>query len=84
MKYLIWAAVIAALYWLWKSSFSANKAMRPAEARRLLGVSDDADASAIVDAHRRLITKVHPDAGGSAELAAQVNQARDILLKNLG
>jgi len=26
---------------------------------------------------------VHPDAGGSADLAARVNQARDILLKRL-
>jgi DnaJ homolog subfamily C member 19 len=83
MKFLIWAAAIAALYWLWKSSFSGSKAMTPATARRLLGVSDDADANAIIEAHRRIIAKVHPDAGGSAELAAQVNQARDILLKTL-
>jgi DnaJ homolog subfamily C member 19 len=31
-----------------------------------------------------LIAKVHPDAGGNAELAARVNQARDTLLKQLG
>ena len=31
-------------------------------------------------AHRRLIARVHPDAGGSRELAARVNNARDILI----
>jgi hypothetical protein len=30
-----------------------------------------------------LIQKVHPDAGGSADLAAQVNQARDVLLARI-
>jgi DnaJ family protein C protein 19 len=34
-------------------------------------------------AHRRLITKVHPDAGGSAGLATRVNAARDALIAEL-
>lgn len=50
------------------------------QAARLLGVAPDAPAEEIVEAHKRLIAKVHPDAGGSADLAAQVNQARDVLL----
>jgi DnaJ homolog subfamily C member 19 len=53
------------------------------EAAKLLDVAPDADADAINAAHRRLIAKVHPDAGGTAELAARVNQARDLLLKRL-
>ncbi len=54
------------------------------EARRILGVGADADADAIRAAHRRLVTKVHPDQGGSDELATRVNAARDLLLAELG
>jgi len=54
-----------------------------ADARALLGVGENATLAEIRDAHRRLITKVHPDAGGSAELANQVNAARDTLLAEL-
>ncbi|MFZ5748433.1 MAG: DnaJ domain-containing protein [Pseudomonadota bacterium] len=51
------------------------------EARAVLGVGPDADADAIRAAHRRLIAAVHPDHGGSPELARQINAARDLLLK---
>jgi len=54
--------------------------MPVAEARQLLGVGEHADQASIRSAHRRLIAKVHPDVGGSAELARRVNAARDILL----
>ncbi|QHL89698.1 J domain-containing protein [Sphingomonas changnyeongensis] len=54
-----------------------------AEARQLLGVAGDADAAAIRAAHRRLMARVHPDAGGSAALANQVNAARDLLLREI-
>ena len=50
------------------------------EARRLLGVGGDAGLAEIRAAHRRLIAKVHPDAGGSTELANRVNAARDVLI----
>lgn len=50
------------------------------EASDLLGVPPDADQETIRAAHRRLIAKVHPDAGGSAHLARKVNAARDALL----
>ena len=33
--------------------------------------------------YKRLIAKVHPDAGGTSPLAMQVNQARDTLLRNI-
>jgi hypothetical protein len=57
--------------------------MRADEARRILDVSADADAGTIKLAHRRLVARVHPDQGGSAELAARVNAARDTLLAEL-
>jgi hypothetical protein len=53
------------------------------DARALLGVGADASLAEIRDAHRRLIAKVHPDAGGSAELAQRVNAARDALVAEL-
>ena len=51
------------------------------EARAVLGVSADADADAIRTAHRRLVSAVHPDKGGSADLTRRINAARDLLLK---
>ena len=53
------------------------------EARQLLGLGLNADAEAIHAAHRRLIAQVHPDRGGTAELARRVNAARDVLLDRL-
>jgi hypothetical protein len=54
--------------------------MSQGEALRVLGLDESADAEAIRAAYRRLMMKVHPDQGGSAELAAQVQAARDALL----
>lgn len=53
-----------------------------AEARAVLGVAKDAGPDEIRAAHRRLITSIHPDRGGSPELTRQVNAARDVLLKD--
>jgi DnaJ family protein C protein 19 len=74
-------AVIA--YMWWRRQAVASSAMRPSEARTVLGVREDASADDIRAAHRRLITKVHPDAGGSAGLATRVNAARDALIAEL-
>lgn len=52
-----------------------------AQARALLGLTPDSDEQAIRAAHRRLIATVHPDRGGTEALAAQINAARDLLLK---
>jgi curved DNA-binding protein CbpA len=53
------------------------------DARRLLGVGPEASLAEIRDAHRRLIARVHPDSGGSAELANRVNVARDTLVAEM-
>jgi hypothetical protein len=50
------------------------------DALALLGLPRDASREAIVDAHRRLMQRVHPDRGGSVALAQQLNEARRVLL----
>jgi curved DNA-binding protein CbpA len=54
--------------------------MTRAQALGILGLEPGADDAAVREAHRRLISLVHPDHGGSGFLAAQVNRARDLLL----
>jgi hypothetical protein len=51
------------------------------EARAVLGVSASATREEIQAAYTRLMRSVHPDKGGTAGLAAQLNAARDRLLK---
>jgi uncharacterized membrane protein (UPF0136 family) len=50
------------------------------EARQILGVGPDASREEIKAAYMRLIRMAHPDSGGTAGLAAQLNAARDRLL----
>lgn len=56
--------------------------MTPEEAAELLGVALNASRDEILSAHRRLMQKIHPDRGGTDYLAAQLNAARDCLLKD--
>lgn len=59
---------------------SADGPMTRDEALSILGLEEGASQKDITDAHRRLMLKMHPDRGGSAWLAARINQARDQLL----
>ncbi len=54
--------------------------MRRAEALAILGLEEGVDAAAVNLAYKRLIAQAHPDRGGSAYLAAKINEARDVLL----
>src|ERR1700730_18134605 len=54
--------------------------MTSKEAYSILGLALGADAEAIKEGHRRLMVKLHPDHGGSGNLATKTNRARDVLL----
>lgn len=58
----------------------ASSDMSRDEALAILGLASGASEEEIRAAHRRLILRVHPDAGGSADLAARINRAKDVLL----
>ena len=55
--------------------------MDRAQALQILGLAEGATRAQIKEAHRRLISGIHPDHGGSDYLAAQINQAKDFLLE---
>jgi hypothetical protein len=54
--------------------------MTRAEALAVLGLAEGATEEEIKAAHRRLIRRTHPDAGGTADLAARINRAKDVLV----
>jgi hypothetical protein len=51
------------------------------QARDVLGLDPTSSDADVVDAHRRLMQKLHPDKGGSAYLAQQLNEAKRVLLQ---
>lgn len=59
---------------------AAPGGMSREEAFDVLGLTAGAGVDDIKAAHRRLMTGVHPDRGGSTYLAARINQAKDVLL----
>jgi len=63
-----------------QSNQTANNEMSTSEALDILGLESGVSREEIIDAHRKLIQKLHPDRGGSNYLAAKLNQAKAHLL----
>lgn len=88
-SWLIGSVLATAGLWLASGARQRESMPRPpapeglsaAEARRILGVGSGATPEDIQTAWRRLMTRAHPDAGGTEGLAERLNQARDRLLK---
>lgn len=55
-------------------------AMSRREALSILGLGANASRREIIDAHRRLMARNHPDKGGSNFIAQQLNEAKRTLL----
>ncbi|MDB5678229.1 J domain-containing protein [Sphingomonas bacterium] len=94
-KLLLALAVAITGWWLWQGPKKVHTSGKrpqgppppvpqPADqlaALTLLGLDARASDADIRAAHRRLLLAVHPDHGGSSDLAQRVNAARDTLLK---
>ncbi len=78
IKIILFVGLAVLVYMWWRERVAAASAMRPSEARTLLGVGEGASVEDIRAAHRRLIAKVHPDAGGSAGLATRTRSSSNI------
>lgn len=60
-----------------------SQAMTLDQAYLVLGLGRGATREDVLAAHRNLMKRFHPDQGGTTYLAAQVNEAKDVLLKSI-
>jgi hypothetical protein len=56
-------------------------AMSKDEAYEVLGLKKGATREEVVRSHRSLMKKLHPDHGGTTDLAARVNEAKEVLMR---
>lgn len=55
--------------------------MSEEEAYELLGLAKGASREDVARAHRGMMKRFHPDHGGSTDVAARVNEAKDVLMR---
>jgi hypothetical protein len=60
-----------------------SRGMGVEEAYLVLGLNPGATRDEVQAAHRNLMKRYHPDQGGSNYLASKVNEAKDVLLKQI-
>ena len=88
VKLLLFVAVVVLGFklvmgrWPWEPKV-ATRAQAVFRARKLLGVSAAASREEVLTAHKRLVTIVHPDRGGTNAQVHEANAARDLLLDEL-
>ena len=60
--------------------YGSRSTMTTKEALAILGLESNASRDEILQAHKALMKKVHPDQGGSDYLAQKINEAKDVLI----
>lgn len=65
-------------------SAAKNINMDYSEALEILELNENPTKEEVKRAYRRLIERNHPDKGGSKYLAAKINMAKDMVLKEIG
>ncbi len=90
LKFAIILGVICLIFrwafgkWPWEAlRTKPTRAQALFRARKLLSVEDGSSREQILAAHKRVITMVHPDKGGSNAQVHEANDARDLLLDEL-
>ena len=61
----------------------AGSGLSEEQAYEVLGLGKAATRDDVVRAHRALMKKFHPDHGGATDLAARVNEAKEVLLRRI-
>ncbi len=59
----------------------SNNELTEDEALQILGLQKPFTSDDVIEAHRKLMQKFHPDRGGNDYLASRINQAKELLLK---
>ncbi|XP_037095692.1 dnaJ homolog subfamily C member 15 [Syngnathus acus] len=72
---------ISSLSSYYKGGFEQKMSKR--EATLVLGISPVSTKAKVREAHRRIMVLNHPDKGGSPYLAAKINEAKDLLDKDM-